>query len=160
MSPAAERPKTVRTTRVHTIEDIQGDHITLSHEEVANGRGNRSRYRKERGKRMFMMVMSEELLKADITLAQHKLLHALLIETSVETHLAPTSVTKLAEVAGLHRVTAQNAMTDLLERQFVFRVEGRYRISAWLGFRGNLDDWDDLEMYEPHPQYQKPLVDA
>lgn len=105
---------------------------------------------------MFAMVDLEGIERLELRASEWTLLYAVLARVNPETGLASVSPADIADTHDLHRSAVSRGLHDLVKRRVLIRVrQGLYRVNAWVGFRGYIDDWYEACENEVEPIWKK-----
>lgn len=146
-----------KVTETRTIEDIDGDRITLSHYEAVPAKQRRLRKKPWRGARMFALVDPTFMEKFEATLSERRVIDYVLAHTILESGTATVIASRMGGELGWSPTYAARTLRALVERNALIELAPKtYRVNAFLAYRGDVSSWNEQTLIDPEPVWRKP----
>jgi hypothetical protein len=145
-----------KVTETHRIEDIEGDHIRLSHYEAIPAKERRVRKKPWRGARMFALVDPTIMEKFEATISERRAIDYVLAHTILETGSATVVAARMGQELDWSPTYAARIIRQLVARNAIIELAPKtYRVNAFLAYRGDVSSWNEQTMIDPEPEWSK-----
>lgn len=145
-----------KVTERRKIEDIDGDHIVLSHMEAVPARERKIRKKPWKGARMFALIDPTFMEKFEATMSERRVIDYVLANTILESGTATIIGARMAEQLGWDRPYASRLLRSLVERNAIIELAPKvYRVNAFLAYRGDVSSWNEQTLIDPEPIWKR-----